>query len=89
MSTVPPLPHLVCPGRCLPGLLLEAGDDGVQAVSLALQGLHLLTDRVHGWNKGQVVVSMGQLHFRIYVHWSHDDNCVTGILCMNLFRVGN
>ena len=40
--------YLICPGRGLPCLLLESGDDGVQAVSLALQRLHLLTDRVHG-----------------------------------------
>merc|ERR1712008_115723 len=31
------------------GLVLEAIDDGVEAVGLRLEGLHLLPDGVHGW----------------------------------------
>merc|ERR1719225_518932 len=39
---------LVGPSGGLPGVLLEAIDGGVEAVSLSLQGLHLLPDGVHG-----------------------------------------
>jgi hypothetical protein len=39
---------MICPGRGFPGLLLKAGDDGLQPVRLALQRLHLLLDGVNG-----------------------------------------
>ena len=42
-----PPSYLVSPVIGLLGGLLELGDDGVEALRLAPQALHLLTDRVH------------------------------------------